>query len=290
MTLAEIESIYIEQLPPMYERDEAKNLAGMAIEHVCGLSRSFIMLHKAHELTMKEETSLIRVLDELRFGIPLQYVLGEADFYGLKLKVNSSVLIPRPETEELVHWVIQDYQTLPESLDKDYGISVLDIGTGSGCIPIAIKKNLPHADVSAFDISDGAIETAIQNAVSNQTEVHFFKADVLDTHLNLLPLTFNVIISNPPYIMESEKEQMHKNVLDHEPASALFVPNDDPLVFYKRIADFSLKHLNAGGALFLEINERLGSAMFEMLNSKGFEVELRKDAQGKDRMVKAVLN
>ncbi len=270
----------------MYDRNEAKNIAGLAVEHVCNLGRSFVLLHKSHQITMKEETALIRVLDELRFGIPLQYVIGEAHFYGLKFKVDSSVLIPRPETEELVNWVLESIREDAETRNSD-SMHIIDIGTGSGCIPIALKKNLPQADMYALDISNSAIETAIRNAVENQTEVHFFQGDILNPSLTLLPLTFSVIVSNPPYVRSSEKQQMHTNVLDHEPHSALFVPDEDPLLFYRSIADFAKKHLNQEGSLFLEINESLGKETAALLEARGFLTELRKDLQGKDRMIKA---
>ena len=284
MTIGDIESIYTNQLPPLYEKDEARSLASYAVQSTCGLSKSYVMLHKSHELTLGEETTLIRILDELRVGTPLQYVLGEADFYGLKFKVNSNVLIPRPETEELVFWVLDSAKR-----DADGDINIIDLGTGSGCIPIAIKKNLPQAEVSACDISQEAIDMAINNAVHNQAEVHFFHADILSPRFSLLPLTFNVIISNPPYIRHSEKVSMHKNVLAHEPHTALFVPDEDPLLYYKSIADFSLKHLSNKGLLFLEINEAFGRETEKMLQAKGFKTEHKKDIQGKDRMIKAWL-
>ncbi|WP_207533429.1 peptide chain release factor N(5)-glutamine methyltransferase [Desertivirga arenae] len=285
MTIAEIESIYVDQLPPMYDREEARNIAQLAVQFICNQSKSYVMLHKGHDLTLQEETSLIRVLDELRFGKPLQYVLGEADFYGMRFKVNSSVLIPRPETEELVFWVLECVKE-----GKQRALNIIDLGTGTGCIPIAIKKNLPGAEVCACDISQEAVDTAVQNAVLNQTEVHFFLADILKESFNLLPLTFDFIISNPPYIAENEKEQMHKNVLEHEPHTALFVPNDNPLLFYNKIADFAVKHLSENGLLFLEINEALGKDTQSMLKEKGFHSEIRTDLQGKERMIKAWIN
>jgi len=284
MTIGDIESIYTNQLQPLYEKDEARSLASHAVQNTCGLSKSYVMLHKSHELTLGEETTLIRILDDLRSGAPLQYVLGEADFYGLKFKVSSSVLIPRPETEELVFWVLDSAKR-----DADGDINIIDLGTGSGCIPIAIKKNLPQAEVSACDISQEAIDMAINNAVHNQAEVHFFHADILSPRFSLLPLTFNIIISNPPYIRHSEKVSMHKNVLAHEPHTALFVPDEDPLLYYKSIADFSLKHLSNKGLLFLEINEAFGRETETMLHAKGFKTEHKKDIQGKDRMIKAWL-
>jgi len=285
MTIAEIESIYTDQLPPMYDRDEAKNIAHLAIQQTCDLSKTYVMLHRGHDLTLNQETALIRILDELRFGKPLQYVLGEAHFYGMRFKVNSSVLIPRPETEELVFWVLESFKD--ES--KQRSLNIIDLGTGTGCIPIAVKKNLPGAEVCACDISQEALDVAIQNAVLNQTEVHFFQADMLKDTFSLLPLTFNCIVSNPPYITEREKEAMHVNVLDHEPHTALFVPDKEPLLFYDKIADFASKHLAEKGLLFLEINESLGHQTKAMLEYKGFEAEVKTDLQGKDRMIKAWL-
>ena len=285
MTIAEIESIYTDQLPPLYDRDEAKNIAQLAVQFICKLSKTYVMLHRGHDLTLGEETSLIRVLDELRFGKPLQYVLGEADFYGMRFKVNSNVLIPRPETEELVFWALESVKEY-----KQRSLNIIDLGTGTGCIPISIKKNLPGAEVCACDISQAALDTAIENAVLNQTEVHFFQADILKDTFSLLPLTFNLIISNPPYITEREKVSMHANVLQHEPHTALFVPDSDPLLFYNKIADFALKHLAEDGALFLEINEALGKETTLMLVKKGFQAEVKTDLQGKERMIKAWLN
>lgn len=287
MTLGDIESIYINQLPSFYDKDEAKAIAALAVEHVCHLSRTYYLLHKNDPLTLMQETSLIRILDELRLGRPLQYVLEEADFFGLRFKVNSGVLIPRPETEELVHWILT---VIGESKNADGltgDFSILDIGTGSGCIPVALKKNLPQALVSATDISHEALETAMRNAVLNGTDIRFIYGDILDNTFSLQPSSFNLIVSNPPYIRPSERSGMHQNVLEYEPHTALFVPEDDPLLFYRHIADFSLKHLRPGGSLFLEINESLGLETCALLGQKGFETELKKDLRGKDRMVMA---
>ncbi len=287
MTLGDIESIYINQLPAFYDKDEAKAIAALAVEHICHISKSYYMLHKSDMLTLMEETSLIRILDELRFGRPLQYVLEEADFFGLRFKVNSGVLIPRPETEELVHWVLTFVKGKNISGGLTDDLSILDIGTGSGCIPVALKKNLPGAFVCAVDISRDALATAMQNAVLNNTEVEFIHGDILDNSFNTGPLTFNLIVSNPPYVTLAEKGKMLQNVLEYEPHMALFVPEDDPLLFYRHIADFSLKHLRPEGSLFLEINEALGMETCELLGQKGFKTELRKDLRGKDRMVMA---
>lgn len=287
MTFGDIETIYVNQLPSFYEKEEAKGIAALAVEHVCNVSRSYYMLHKSDTLTLVQETSLIRILDELRLGRPLQYVLEEADFFGLRFKVNSSVLIPRPETEELVHWVLTMVNERKKQGWSDGQVSVLDIGTGSGCIPVSIKKNLPEAEVSALDISNEAIETALRNAVMNGTEVRFVQGDILDDSFSLQPQSFTLITSNPPYVTNSEKDGMHKNVLDFEPHTALFVPDEDPLLFYRHIAEFSLKHLKPDGALFLEINESFGHETCSLLAEKGFKTELRQDLRGKDRMVMA---
>jgi release factor glutamine methyltransferase len=211
--------------------------------------------------------------------------LGHTEFYGLQFKVNPSVLIPRPETEELVEWVLNS--NLPQT-----AINILDIGTGSGCIAISLKKNLPNATIWAIDISAEALKTAKENAKLNDAEVHFIETDVLNQNqtFNLLPLNFNLIISNPPYVTPADKGLMHANVTDFEPHTALFVPQDDPLLFYKSIADLAAKKLIKGGLLFFEINESYGEETAVMLEEKQFkQVELRKDLSGRDRMIKASL-
>lgn len=283
MTIADIEKIYLEQMPGFYDHDEKKAIASLAVQHVCHFNKSYYQLHKNTDLLLAQEAALIRILDELRFGKPLQHVLGEADFYGLRFKVNSSVLVPRPETEELVDWILNSI--------KSEGIPstrILDIGTGSGCIPIALKKNMPSAEVFAIDISEDALKVAQENCVLNQVQINLLHGDILNADLSIKGQEFNIIVSNPPYIRYSEKEQMHPNVLQHDPHEALFVPNDNPLVFYDSIVQFSLKHLSAGGYLFIEINESLGHETAAMLESKGFKTELRQDMQRKDRMIKAV--
>lgn len=287
MTLGDVESIFINQLPSFYEKDEAKAVAALAVEHVCHITRSYYMLHKSEPISLPEETSLIRILDELRFGRPLQYVLEEADFFGMRFKVNPSVLIPRQETEELVNWIITYVKELAVQMPETYTFSILDIGTGSGCIPVVLKKNLPDAVVCALDISEEALETAQRNAVLNETDVKFIKGDILDSLCSAGDCAFRIIVSNPPYITPGEKKLMHSNVLDFEPATALFVPEDDPLLFYRHIAAFSQKYLDPQGSLFLEINEMFGLQTCELLEQQGFSTELRKDLRGKDRMIRA---
>ena len=244
-------------------------------------------------------------------GEPVQYVLGEADFCGLTLKVKPGVLIPRPETEELVAWVEENVKANSNLLPLTSNLSpfkLLDIGTGSGCIAVALAKKLKEAEVEAWDVSDDALEIARENAKRNGVQVKTSKVDVLDINANsnsqlstlncqlspltshLSPLTsYNIIVSNPPYICEEEKAEMERNVLEHEPRLALFVPDDDPLLFYRRIAELGLSLLKEKGLLFFEINRRFGEEVVKMLQEKGYrEVELRQDMFGNDRMVKAI--
>ena len=288
MTIAEIEEIFLDQMPGFYEKDEIKAIACLAVQQVCGINKSYYMLHKKQDLTLVQETALIRMLDELRFGKPLQHVLGEVDFYGLKFKVNKSVLIPRPETEELVDWIVKSIET-----ERIPCANILDIGTGSGCIPIALKKSVPGSEVSGMDISNEALEIAQKNCAINEVEINLFHGDILDDEFRIEGeysaenQLFDIIVSNPPYITLAEKEQMHANILQHEPYEALFVPDEKPLVFYDAIINFSEKHLREGGYLFFEINEIYGAETISLLHQKGFNAELRKDLQGKDRMVKA---
>ncbi|HEY1024252.1 MAG TPA: peptide chain release factor N(5)-glutamine methyltransferase [Sphingobacteriaceae bacterium] len=284
MTIKEAEKKFISGLEQLYDRDEAKALAVLVISHVCRLTRALVMVHGSEEIPVAREASILSVLKELKAGKPLQYVLGETVFYGLPFMVSSAVLIPRPETEELVDWVIGEAKSAAGQVT-----SILDIGTGSGCIPVALKKNLPEVHVAAIDISRDALKVARQNAILNQVEVEFNEADILQTPTPC-KFRYSVIVSNPPYIAENEKEQMHPNVLQHEPHTALFVPDNNPLLFYEKIAEFALMNLRPEGSLFFEINENFGEEVVELLNKKGFRnVVLRKDLQGRDRMVRACL-
>lgn len=273
------------KLNALYGTQEAAALALTVLNEVSGLSNAYLKAFPEQELTSEQWEKVNDILVELITGKPLQYILGHTEFYGLPFKLNSSVLIPRPETEELVDWVLKS------EFSKTDEINILDIGTGSGCIAISIKKNLSNANVWAMDISTDALSTAKENAVLNHVEVNFIAADILTLSptFNLLPLSFNLIISNPPYVTPADKDLMHTNVTDFEPHTALFVPQNDPLLFYKVIAEVALKRLSTGGLLFLEINESYGDDTVNMLESKNFkQVELRKDMSGRDRMVKAV--
>ena len=221
---------------------------------------------------------------------PIQYITGEAWFYGLRFEVNENTLIPRPETEELVEWIIESQK----SKVKSQKISILDIGTGSGCIPISLKKEIPNAIVSAIDVSEKALEMARKNAVDNEVEVHFILQNILEIDtLNELPISnfqfqteFDVIVSNPPYVRNLEKQEIKKNVLDYEPHLALFVEDSDALLFYRKIAQLALTSLTPNGKLFIEINQYLGKETVELLENLGFKnIELRKDFVGNDRMI-----
>ena len=284
MTVAEAEIKFITELAHLYDRDEAKAIAQIWISEVCRITRAEIKLKQRELLSNSTEQATLQILERLKTGKPIQYLLGSTYFLGLKFLVNESVLIPRSETEELVDWIIQEVKSR-----EDFDARILDIGTGSGCIPVSLKKHLPKAEVSGIDISDSALQIAQRNAHLNNTRVRYFHLDILDnrqtdSHRQM----YSVIVSNPPYITLQEKGHMHKNVLDHEPHNALFVPNDTPLLFYDKIADFARQRLEDEGLLFFEINENFGPATVELLQQKGFrQVVLKKDLNGRDRMIKS---
>lgn len=269
------------QLFEIYDTREAANIAGMVIEHVTGQRKIERIIYKDLPVDESQQKQLKDMAGELLLHRPVQYVLGEAWFMDMKLLVNESVLIPRPETEELAEWIIKDMKQSGREL------SLLDIGTGSGCIPIAVKKKIPEATVSAIDVSAAALQMAKLNAVKQKADILFFRLDFLEeSEWNQLS-KYNIIVSNPPYIRQSEESAMSNNVLAYEPYLALFVPDEDPLVFYRKIAKFAQKHLEAGGSVYVEINEALGKDVAELFEKQGFsEVILKKDMQGKDRMMR----
>jgi release factor glutamine methyltransferase len=285
MTFREAEQISTQRLNTLYDKQEAGSLAWLSISYVCKLERAKYLNLKDTEIPAAQFESLLKILDELETGKPLQYVIGETEFYGLTFKVNPSVLIPRPETEELVNWILSDVRN---SKTPEYGLKIIDIGTGSGCIPISLKNNLHDAQLFALDISSEALDVSKHNASLNKTSIHFIQDDILNPiSRELEDEKFRIIVSNPPYVREAEKQQMMPNVIDHEPHLALFVPNDDPLIFYRAIADFAIKHSDINGSLYLEINENLGEKTVQLLNQNGFKnIELRKDLSGKDRMIR----
>ena len=283
MKIKELEDKYISDLKNVYDLDEAKALFSLSAEHILNLSPIKLRMQQAVSLLYDDYQKLLSILEELKSGKPIQHIIGEAHFYGSVFKVNENVLIPRPETEELVDWIIAEIQkTGIQKLD------ILDIGTGSGCIPISIKKYLPKSSITTIDVSAKAIAQAKENAIILEQKINFIEADILTYKSNE---KYDIIVSNPPYIRILEQRDMHKNVLTFEPHLALFVSDENPLIFYNVIADFALSNLTENGQLFFEINEYLGTETIEMLKNKGFNnVELRKDMQGKDRMIKAKIS
>jgi len=269
-----------QKLETLYEKREASTIANWVMEHITSLKRMDRLIQKGLLLNAEQETKLAAITNRLLNSEPIQYVLGEAWFAGNPYHVNPDVLIPRPETEELVEWILAD------DAIKDYRL-FLDIGTGSGCIPITIKLKKPQAFVLGFDISEEALAIANKNANDLNAAANFMQVDILDeTRWQNFPL-FNCIVSNPPYIKESEHSNMSKHVKDFEPSIALFVPDEDPLIFYRKIAGFGITHLEKNGAIYLEINQALGKEVVNLFEQNGYSCELRKDLNGNDRMVKA---
>jgi release factor glutamine methyltransferase len=288
MTLNEARTVLTKELNKVYDKDELKNIIDLVIEHVTTMPRMEQTKSRLAYLTCGQLEDIDSITDRLKKNEPLQYVLGEAWFAGMKFKVNKNVLIPRPETEELVDWVIKESQIPIAIGTKVKSQKIIDVGTGSGCIPITLKKKIPGADVSAIEVCSEAIFTATENAVEHNTEVDFVLLDFLDeSKWNELG-QFDIIVSNPPYVRQNEKETIHERVKDFEPHLALFVPDNDALLFYRKLADFAKTHLTTGGSLFAEINENLAKEVEELFQSKGFtSIEIKKDMQGKDRMIKA---
>jgi len=289
--IKDILRFFREELKDSYEKDELETIIVFCFEAFLKMNR--LELNTKAEYTISE-SDLLKfnfAIKDLKTHRPIQYILGEADFYRLKFKVNENVLIPRPETEELVHLIITDYNS-SSPLERAGVRSILDIGTGSGCIPIALKKHIPLVKMSAMDISEKALEVAEENAFLNKAEVNFILDSILNPSSQISGHTsfFDIIVSNPPYICISEKESMHKNVLDHEPYIALFVNDNDPLLFYKAICDFAIKHLNENGKIYLEINQSLSSETKNLLENKGFKnVELIKDLSNNYRILRGTI-
>ncbi len=283
MLLKEIKTIFQKELAALYPKEEIDTFFYAMVEHYLGLQRFVLVVTPNITLTKEEEQPLFEGLTRLRLEEPLQYILGETHFRDLVLEVNTAVLIPRPETEELVDWVVQEWGNREEASPV-----ILDIGTGSGCIAIALAKALPSAKVVALDISEKALEVAVKNATRNEVEVTFILANILD--FDTMPeRAFDVIISNPPYVRVSEKPEIRNNVKKYEPEQALFVSDEHPLLHYKAIARFAHQHLKKEGSLFLEINQYLGKETKAFLEENYFtKVELKKDIFGKDRMLKAL--
>jgi len=284
-TIKDVFTTFKQGLAGIYDAQETEAITLMVLTEILNSSKATIKAFPENELTLTQQEEANSVLTQLKTGKPLQYALGYAEFYGLKFMVTPATLIPRPETEELVEWAIESVGSGQRAAAN---INILDIGTGSGCIAISLKKNLPATQVSAIDISPGALNIAKENALLNDVKVSFIEADILNLKSEIEISKFEIIVSNPPYVTLDDKKQMHTNVTDFEPHTALFVPEDDPLLFYRAIADFALTNLTDNGLLFFEINESLGKETVELLEDKGFKnVELRQDMSGRDRMIKA---
>jgi release factor glutamine methyltransferase len=280
MLIQEFKLHFFSELSILYPETEIQSFFTILIEFKLHLSRIQLALEHNFELDNDDFEFLQNALLKLKNQIPIQYIVGETAFYGLMFKVDKNVLIPRPETEELVEWILQNHK-------NSNLLKILDVGTGSGCIAISLAKNLPNTEVFALDISVEAINVAKNNALMNQVKVEFILADILK--IEKLATNFDIIVSNPPYVRELEKSQMQQNVLSNEPHIALFVKDENPLLFYGKIAELAKNHLTENGVLYFEINQYLGPETIELLKSKGFKnIELKKDIYGVDRMVKCL--
>ncbi len=282
MSIQEAYKKLLFQLYELYDNREAANIADMVIEFITGQRKTDRIIHKTIPLNFQQQEQLENLTQELLQYKPVQYVLKETWFSRMKFFVNEAVLIPRPETEELINWIIQDIKS-----NKIKVNSILDIGTGSGCIPISLKKKNELLSVSALDISEDALKVAAKNADDLHAGINFICSDFLDENTwNEFPV-YDIIVSNPPYVKQSESETMRKIVIDFEPHLALFVTDEDPLLFYKKIARFGKDHLSKEGNIFVEINECLGEEVIALFKKEKYNAELRKDMHGKDRMLKA---
>jgi release factor glutamine methyltransferase len=285
-------SEFISQLTPLYDEGEAESFFYLILEEKHHLKRIDLALQLDLEFSESEIKDWNVILEQLKLELPIQYILGSTSFYGLKFEVNENVLIPRPETEELVEWIINSNLKISSaqfgkaSGERFNNLKILDIGTGSGCIAIALAKNLPNAQVFAIDVSERALATAKKNAEQNDVNINFIQKNILET--TDLEQQFDIIVSNPPYVRNLEKAEIKKNVLEHEPHLALFVDDHDALIFYRKIGELAQKNLSKQGKLYFEINQYLGKETVELLENLGFsDVELKKDIYGNDRMIQS---
>jgi release factor glutamine methyltransferase len=283
MTMQEATYLLLNKLYTIYDKSEASQVTDWVLEKLTGSKKAERMIYKNETITSSEENTLKQYTERLLQHEPVQYVLNEAWFGNMKFYVDRNVLIPRPETEELIEWIISNCKF---PLDE---LKILDIGTGSGCIPVSLKRRLRKAEVWSCDISAEALAVAKKNADELGVEVKLIQLDFLDQRTWTQLPSFDIIVSNPPYIPEKDKENMQANVLQYEPASALFVPDNDALIFYKAIAVFGKTYLKKEGNIFMEIHESLGKDVSELFKTEGYTVEVKKDMQQKDRMIKSGL-
>ena len=283
MTRKEAEKLITDHLQSIYDSGESSAIAKRVIENITGTNKSFSAASRQVMLNDKQIENLHKIVNRLLKQEPVQYVLNESWFSSLKFYVDQHVLIPRPETEELIEWIISNCRFPVDEL------KILDIGSGSGCIPVSLKRRLKKAMVWSCDISPEALAIAKKNATILGTDIIFLQLDFLDPDArNPLP-SFDIIVSNPPYVPYTDKETMKPNVLHYEPATALFVPEKDPLLFYKAIAEFGKTHLNKEGSIYCEIHEDMGEETARLFRSYGYYTELKKDMQQKDRMIRSGL-
>lgn len=280
MLLKDYRTIFTQELASLYDEYETESFFYIILEDFHHMKRVDLALNPTFELSPELLHQWENVVAQLKEHRPIQYILGETEFFGLPFYVNENTLIPRPETEELVDWIIKE--NLKISKFKD--LKILDIGTGTGCIAISLAKNLPNAEVYAMDVSESTLAMAQRNAERNEADIAFIHQSILET--DDLMQTFDIIVSNPPYVRNLEKNEIKKNVLDFEPHLALFVEDDDALVFYRKITELATQNLSENGQLFFEINQYLGKEMVELLEKNGFKnIKLRKDIYGNDRML-----
>lgn len=305
MTLSDLKSEFISELKEVYPKEEILSFYYLLIEDTLKLEKTKVFLEPNLKIIQNDVTFLKKAIQLLKKEQPIQYIIGKTDFFDLTFKVDRNVLIPRPETEELVAWIIEDFRletldfshqeskvkTEPKSqTSKDqYSSTILDIGTGSGCIAISLAKNLPTVKVTAIDVSKKALEIAQHNAQLNKVEIDFNEKDILEYKSEEKSKKYDVIVSNPPYVRQLEKVEIKNNVLLNEPHLALFVDDNNPLLFYAKIADFAIDHLKENGKLYFEINQYLADETINLLQQKEFKlIELRKDLFGNKRMLKAI--
>lgn len=288
MRILDLRIEFHNELDHIYGKDEVDSFFYLTMEHYLGLNRFQLAMYPDQVITTEDTKVFTDVLMQLKKHRPIQYILGQAEFFGLKFKVNEHVLIPRQETEELVALVIAYGKSLKPDRKR---LNILDIGTGSGCIAVSLAKNMPNANVYALDVSKDALDVAKENAEHNSTAIEFINVNILDEdswNLHYANSDFDILVANPPYVRNQEKASMQPNVLDNEPGLALFVENDDPLLFYRKIADFATQKLKKGGQLFFEINQYLGAETKQLLQKENFrQITLRKDLNGNDRMLMA---
>jgi release factor glutamine methyltransferase len=279
MNLNQLKTYFKSELSSIYEVSEINVFLYHLIEYQLKLSKIDVVLKPTIEIEQNDELFFTSAVKELQQEKPIQYIIGHTEFYGLNFKVTEATLIPRPETEELVDWILKDNSAKNK-------ISILDIGTGSGCIPISLAKNCSNSHVTTLDVSEAALAVAKKNAKAHNVAVKFIHEDIL-TYSDVSQ-KYDVLVSNPPYVRHLEKQEIKKNVLAYEPHLALFVEDDDALIFYRKITEFAIENLNENGMLYFEINQYLGKETVDLVKSYGFSsVELRQDLSGKDRMLKA---